>query len=153
MKFTIGILLTILLLSGCGISDSTDDKNSLNNGGDNKSSNVEDHMTATLKEIAPLHYQYQVINHTNNPITLKFTNSQRIDYSITTNSGEEIFLFSSTAAFLSALGEEKILPEEEFSYDIHLADLQLNKGEYTLTAWMTPKEGKMKKVSTNIYID
>ncbi|HZH62606.1 MAG TPA: BsuPI-related putative proteinase inhibitor [Metabacillus sp.] len=153
MKFTIGILLTTLLLTGCGISQSSEHKNSLKNGEDNKSSIFEDGMTATLKEIAPLHYQYQVLNQTNDPITLKFTSSQRIDYSITTKSGEEIFLFSSTAAFLSALGKEEILPEEDFLYDIHLADLRLNKGEYTLSAWMTPKEGKMYKVSTVIHID
>lgn len=143
--------MIILLLSGCGTSHSTEDKNSLKNGDEN--SIVEDGMAATLKEIAPLHYQFQVLNQTNEPITLKFTSSQRIDYSITTKSGEEIFLFSSTAAFLSALGEEEILPEEVFLYDIHLTDLQLNKGEYTLSAWMTPKDGKLYKVSTDIHID
>lgn len=152
MKLAIGMLLIILFLSGCGTTNTTEGENTIENRDGISSNIVAGDMIGTLTKVAPLHYKYRVKNKSKEIITLKFTSSQRIDYSVTTKNQEEIFLFSSTAAFLSALGEEEISPEEELIYDIHLTDLNLVKGEYTLSAWMTPDIGQLNKVSTDFLV-
>lgn len=156
LKFVTGLLLSFLILSGCGsgsgsgdtISEETVDKTSGDNSGI-----VAGEVESSLTEVTPLEYEYKVKNQTKDTVTLEFTSSQRIDYSIATKTGKEIYLYSSTASFLAALGEEDILPGEDFTHKINLADLNLEKGEYTLTVWMTPKEGKQYEVHTEFSVD
>lgn len=152
LKFIVGLLLLFLMLTGCGSGNTAGDSLEGTTSGASNGI-VEGEMEPSLKQITTLNYEYKVKNKMKEDITLKFTSSQRVDYSIFTKSGEEVYLYSSTASFLAALGEEEILPGEEFTYDIILSDLSLPKGEYILTAWMTPKEGKKYKVHTNFSIE
>ena len=102
------ILLLGILITGCGTGN-----NVPSNGSDGEITTggkgiVAGEMAASLTEKSPLIFQYEVKNQTKEEITLEFTSSQRFDYSVKTKDGEEIFLFSSVASFLQALGEETV---------------------------------------------
>ncbi|MBT2663037.1 BsuPI-related putative proteinase inhibitor [Bacillus sp. ISL-45] len=137
------ILLLGLLITGCGtgnqVSNNDEDK-----GG---AGIVAGEMAASLTEESPLIFQYEVKNQTEEEVTLEFTSSQRYDYSVKTKDGKEVFLFSSVAAFLQVLGEEKLSQGDSLTYEMDLHELSLEKGEYVLTAWMTPKDGKKYEVT------
>lgn len=146
------VLLLGILVSGCGtenrVNNNKDDVK--NEGGQGI---VAGEMAASLTEESPLIFQYEVKNQTEEEITLEFTSSQRFDYSVKTKDGKEIFLFSSVASFLQALGEETVKQGESLTYEIDLHELSLEKGEYVLTAWMTPKEGKKYEVTKEFTVE
>jgi hypothetical protein len=145
------IFLVGIMLVGCGMGAKESVQNQ--NGNTNGSGIVAGEMVPSLMEKTPLLYEYQIKNQTEEVVTLEFTSSQRFDYSVQTKDGKEIYLFSSVASFLQALGEEKVKQGEELKYEINLHDLQLAQGEYMLTAWMTPKEGKKYSITTDFTIE
>ncbi|MBS8266254.1 intracellular proteinase inhibitor (BsuPI) [Mesobacillus boroniphilus] len=147
MKKLLMILLLGLLVTGCGTGNkvSKDNQDDGKNGGG--AGIVAGEMAASLTEKSPLVFQYEVKNQTEEEVTLEFTSSQRYDYSVKTKDGKEIFLFSSVASFLQALGEETVKQGESLTYEIDLHELKLGKGDYILTAWMTPKDGKKFEVT------
>jgi len=140
MKKVWVFLILGFLLVGCGKANSND----TNNDG---SGIVAGEITAGLKETSPLVFQYEVNNQTEKEVKLEFSSSQRFDYSVETDKGEQIYLFSSVTMFLAVLGEETIMPGEALRYEIDLHDLDLKAGNYLLTAWLTPKDGKAYPVS------
>lgn len=142
MKKLLMVLLLGLLVTGCGTENqvSNNNKDDLTNGGG--AGIVAGDMVPSLTEESSLVFQYEVKNQTEQVVTLEFTSSQRYDYSVKTKDGKEVFLFSSVASFLQALGEETVKQGESLTYEIDLHELNLEKGDYILTAWMTPKEGK-----------
>ncbi|WLR54876.1 BsuPI-related putative proteinase inhibitor [Mesobacillus subterraneus] len=143
MKKLLMILLLGLLVTGCG----TENQVSNNNQDKRGAGIVAGEMAASLTEESPLIFQYEVKNQTEEEVTLEFTSSQRYDYSVKTKDGKEVFLFSSVASFLQALGEEAVKQGESLTYDIDLHELNLEKGDYILTVWLTPKGGKKFEVS------
>ncbi|MFT9599668.1 BsuPI-related putative proteinase inhibitor [Mesobacillus sp.] len=143
MKKLLMILLLGLLMTGCG----TENQVSNNNQDKGGAGIVAGEVAASLLEESPLIFQYEVKNQTEEEVTMEFTSSQRYDYSVKTKDGKEVFLFSSVASFLQALGEEKLKQGESLTYEIDLHELSLEQGEYTLTVWMTPKDGKKYEVS------
>ncbi|WP_226667693.1 BsuPI-related putative proteinase inhibitor [Metabacillus litoralis] len=153
MKKNWCIVLIILLLSGCGTGNTNSDttKEGGNNG--EQSEIVAGDMVPSLIETSPFNFTYKVMNQTEEVVELEFSSSQRVDYQVKTKEGKEIYLFSSTASFLAALGTEKIKQGEEFIYNIDLSDLNLSKGEYELFVWMTPKEGKKYEVSIDFTVN
>ena len=110
-------------------------------------------MAASLTEESPLIFQYEVKNQTEEEVVLEFTSSQRYDYSVKTKDGKEVFLFSSVASFLQALGEEKVKQGEALSYEIDLHELSLEKGDYVLSVWMTPKGGKKYEMTKEFSVE
>ncbi|WP_174734384.1 BsuPI-related putative proteinase inhibitor [Mesobacillus harenae] len=153
MKKILMILLLGILMAGCGTGNKvpvSDSEDAANGGGEGI---VAGEMAASLTEQSPLIFQYEVKNQTEEEVTLEFTSSQRFDYSVETKDGEELFLFSSVASFLQALGEETVKQGEALTYDINLHELNLEKGEYVLSAWMTPKEGPQYKVSKEFSVE
>jgi ABC-type molybdate transport system substrate-binding protein len=142
MRKLLMVLLLGLLVTGCGTGNQVSN-NDQDHGG---AGIVAGEMAATITEESPLIFQYEVKNQTEQEMTLEFTSSQRFDYSVETKDGKEIFLFSSVASFLQVLGEEKIKQAEALNYEIDLHELSLEKGDYVLSVWMTPKEGKKFKV-------
>lgn len=144
------ILLMGLLVTGCGTGNQVSNNNNQENGG---AGIVAGEMAASMTEESPLVFQYEVKNQTEQEVTLEFTSSQRYDYAVETKDGKEIFLFSSVASFLQALGEEKVKQGETLSYDINLHELSLDKGDYVLSVWMTPKEGKKFKVTKEFSVE
>ena len=154
MKRLLLIILLGTLATGCGTANEGQDKEparQVNGGGG--SGIVANEVKASLTEISPLVFQYEINNQTEEAVNLAFTSSQRYDYAVQDKEGKELFLFSSTAMFLQALGEEELLQGDTLTYDIDLHELKLEKGEYVLTAWMTPKDGKKYKVSKNFTVD
>lgn len=143
MRKLVMILLLGLLVTGCGTGDQVSN-NDQDHGG---AGIVAGEMAATITEKSPFIFQYEVKNQTEQEVTLEFTSSQRFDYSVEMKDGKEIFLFSSVASFLQVLGEEKIKQGEALNYEIDLHELSLEKGDYVLSVWMTPKEGKKFKVT------
>lgn len=140
------LLLLGFLLVGCSAANKDVETNSGSEG------IAAGEMEATLKENSPLFFQYEVKNQTEKRITLKFTSSQRFDYSVETKEGERIYLFSSLASFAQVLGEETVERGGTLSYEIDLRDLDLKTGEYILTAWMTTKEGEAYKVMKELTV-
>lgn len=137
-----GLLILFLLcvvLTGCGVGNSA-----------NPSSGEEGHtgddgsldIHSDLVEKKPAVFTYELVNNTTDVIEFDFTSSQRIDYSIKTKNKKELFLFSSVTVFLTVLGEEVLNPGEALTYDIDVGALQLEPGDYILTVWLTPKDGK-----------
>ena len=78
---------------------------------------------------------------------------KRYDYSVETETGEQIYLFSSVAMFMAVLGEEIIKPGETLRYEIDLHELDLKPGDYLLKVWMTPKEGKAYEVTKKFSVE
>ncbi|MBT2678533.1 intracellular proteinase inhibitor (BsuPI) [Bacillus sp. ISL-35] len=144
------IVLMGLLVTGCGTENQVSNNNNQEKGG---AGIVAGEMAASMKEESPLVFQYEVKNQTEQEVNLEFTSSQRYDYSVETKDGKEIFLFSSVASFLQALGEEKVKQGEALSYEIDLHELSLDKGDYVLSVWMTPKEGKKFKVTKEFSVE
>jgi hypothetical protein len=97
-------------------------------------------------------FRYKITNQTDKDITFQFTSSQRFDYAVKSENGEQLFLFSSVAQFLAVLGEETLKPGEELHYDIDLAELNLEKGKYILEAWLTPTSKEKYKVEMDYIV-
>ncbi|MEH7883666.1 BsuPI-related putative proteinase inhibitor [Bacillus sp. JJ1609] len=152
-KLSIILLLLGILVSGCGTEDRVANDEPVSGTGGGGQGIVAGEMAASMTEQSPLIFDYEVKNQTEQEVTLKFTSSQRYDYSVKTMDGQEVYLFSSTAAFLQALGEVKIKQGETLTYVIDLKDLSLQKGEYTLTVWMTPKDGPKYKVTKEFTVE
>lgn len=150
MKKLAIVILIGILLTGCGTGVNNESNGS--NGNTNGSGMVSGEGSSSIVEKNSFQYEYIVKNETEEVVKLEFTSSQRFDYSVRTKDGKEIFLFSSIAAFLQALGEEELKPGEELIYEIDLTDLNLDKGEYILSVWMTPKDGETYKVSKDVVI-
>ncbi|KAA9028548.1 BsuPI-related putative proteinase inhibitor [Niallia endozanthoxylica] len=137
------ILLVLgLFLVGCGaVNNNSDEQNSDGSG------IVAGEMAAVLTETSPFVFQYEVKNQTEKEVTLEFSSSQRFDYLVETKTGEQVYLFSSVAMFMAVMGEETMKPGETLSYEVDLHELDLKAGDYLLTAWMTPKDGKAYQVT------
>ncbi|WP_246945348.1 BsuPI-related putative proteinase inhibitor [Bacillus pinisoli] len=142
MKKWFIILLSAFFITACGTGNSEESQGENSNG----SGVAAGEMEPSLVEKSPLVFEYTVKNQTEQEVTLEFTSSQRYDFSVENKQGEEIYLFSSVASFLQAIGEETVKPGESLNYEIILNELQLEKGDYTLNVWMTPKEGKKYQV-------
>jgi hypothetical protein len=147
------VLLLGFLMAGCGtngepLSNEPDPKVEAEGSGI-----VAGEMEASLTEQSPFVFQYEVKNQTEEEIKLEFSSSQRFDYSVQTKDGEEIFLFSSVASFLQVIGEERVKQGESLSYEIKLHDLELQKGDYILTAWLTPQEGQKYKATKEFAVE
>lgn len=153
MKAIINLVITMFILFGCGNGHIGEKQQGEGNNSESDQDIVIDEMVSSITEISPLQYEYKVKNQTQETITLEFTSSQRVDYSVLTKEGQELFLYSSTASFLAALGEETIAPGEEFQYKINLTELNLQKGEYILTVWMTPEEGASFKITKEFTLE
>ncbi|MDC3414477.1 BsuPI-related putative proteinase inhibitor [Aquibacillus sp. 3ASR75-11] len=153
MKKVLLFVLLGLLITGCGTgnADASQEKGEGKNGGE--SGIVAGEMVASLDKKSALVYSYQVKNQTEKVVTLEFTSSQRIDYSVETKDGEQVFLYSSVSSFLAVLGEEKVKQGEALEYTVDLNDLNLPAGEYILTVWMTPKDGKKFTVKKEFTIE
>jgi ABC-type molybdate transport system substrate-binding protein len=149
MKKLLMILLMGLLVTGCGTGNQVSN-NDHDQGG---AGIVAGEMAASLAEENPLIFQYEVKNQTEDEVTLEFTSSQRYDYSVKTKDGKEVFLFSSVASFLQALGEEKVKQGEALSYEIDLHELSLEKGDYVLSVWMTPKGGRKYEMTKEFSVE
>jgi Intracellular proteinase inhibitor len=153
MRAIISLLISMLILFGCGNGHKSENQQGEVNNSESDQDIIAGEMVSTITEISPLEYEYEVKNHTEESITLEFTSSQRVDYSVSTKEGQELFLYSSTASFLAALGEEIIAPGEEFQYKINLTELNLQKGKYILTAWMTPEKGTSYKIAKEFTLE
>jgi hypothetical protein len=154
MKKAIILFLLGILLAGCGTGNQlTGNEPAKETSGKGSGGIVAGEMEASLTEKDAFLFEYEVKNQTEQEVTLDFTSSQRFDYSVSTKDGKELFLFSSVASFLQVLGTETIKQGESLTYEIDLLDLNLEKGEYLLSAWMTPQEGPKYKVTTEFSVE
>jgi hypothetical protein len=150
-------------LIGCGQGDAQEGDRT-NAGGspqDQQGDEQKEQNGVVAGEIVPLiedkgngKLVYSVKNQTEKPVTLEFTSSQRIDYKLTTKgeNPKDVFLFSSVASFMQAIGTETMKQGEELKYDIDLSKVDVEPGEYVLEVWMTTKNGEMYKVKTDYTI-
>jgi hypothetical protein len=103
----------------------------------NKVAKGQGDVMSSLVDLGNGKFRYQITNPTDKDITFNFTSSQRFDYAVKTEDGEQVFLFSSVALFMAVLGEETLKPGGELNYNIDLAELNLEEGKYTLEVWFT----------------
>ncbi|MGM0874127.1 MAG: BsuPI-related putative proteinase inhibitor [Bacillota bacterium] len=151
MRKALWILLLSIFITGCGTKNTEVTQEQGKNSNGSGIDAVE--MNPSLIKSSPLLYEYIIKNQTKETVVLEFTSSQRFDYSVQAKNGKQVFLFSSAASFLAILGEEEVKPGEEFIYGINLLNLNLSKGEYVLTAWITPKDGKKYTVTKEFTVE
>ncbi|MGI2329033.1 BsuPI-related putative proteinase inhibitor [Planococcus sp. YIM B11945] len=111
---------------------------------------------ALIPNLEPLDdntYRYTLTNQTEEIKTFSFTSGQRIDVSLSDESGSQVFLMSSTAMFTQALGEETVKQGEELSYEFDIPELDLAPGTYKVEAWLTPKEGQDFKAESEYTVE
>ncbi|WP_218970526.1 BsuPI-related putative proteinase inhibitor [Alkalihalobacterium alkalinitrilicum] len=143
------LLVFAFFLTGCGLGNEQASQEPTTGG----SEIVDGEMTISLVEESPLVFHYEVMNQSDKVVTIEFSSSQRINYSITTKEGKDIYLFSSVATFLQALGEEELKPDEQLEYVIDLNELDLQEGEYLLSVWLTPMDGPTYKIIKEFTIE
>ncbi|ANU11869.1 intracellular proteinase inhibitor [Planococcus antarcticus DSM 14505] len=163
-KFWLGafvMLLIALILAACGTGQGDEAANppeepaTVEPGTGDESSEdiVEGEMKPAIEHVNGDIYRYSLVNQTGEPHTFEFTSSQRYDFSLANDSGEEVFLFSSVSTYLQALGEETLDQGDKLSYEFEIPALELDPGTYQLTAWLTPRQGETYKVTTDHVVE
>jgi len=148
------VLLLGMFVAGCGTKGEPLSSNEPDTEVEAEGSGiVAGEMEASITEQSPLVFQYEVKNQTEEEIKLEFSSSQRFDYSVQTKEGDELFLFSSVTSFLQVIGEETVKQWESLSYKIDLHDLELQKGDYVLTVWLTPMDGQKHKATKEFTVE
>ena len=161
-KFWLGaflILIAALLLAACGSGQESE------NSSDNPTTeepdttdettggSTEAEMEPTIEQLNDDTYRYSLVNQTDEAHIFEFTSSQRYDFSLANEDGEEVFLFSSVSSYLQALGEETVDQGDELSYEFEIPPLELEPGTYELTAWLTPRQGETYEVTTEHVVE
>ncbi len=108
---------------------------------------IEGAMEPAIEQVDDNTYRYTLVNQTEQPHTFEFTSSQRYDFSLANEKGEQIFLFSSVSTYLQVLGDISVDQGDKLTYDFAIPSLDLEPGTYELTAWLTPKESGNFEVS------
>lgn len=152
-KLWLVLLLCVMFVAGCGtkgepLSNEPDPKVEAEGSGI-----VAGDMEASVTEQSPFVFQYEVKNQTEEEMKFDFPSAQRFDYSVQTKDGKEVFLFSSVASFLQVIGEETVKQGESLNYKIDLHDLELQKGEYVLSVWLTPKDGQKYEATKEFTVE
>ncbi|ANU26168.1 BsuPI-related putative proteinase inhibitor [Planococcus versutus] len=104
-------------------------------------------MEPAIEQVDDNTYRYTLVNQTEQPHTFEFTSSQRYDFSLANEKGEQVFLFSSVSTYLQVLGDISVDQGDKLTYDFAIPSLDLEPGTYKLTAWLTPKESGNFEVS------
>lgn len=141
------VIISGMLMSACGTAPQQ-----VGNTNGGNSGIVAGEISSSLLEKEAMLYEYHVKNQTEQEVTMKFSSSQRYDFSISTKDGKEMYKFSTVALFLNVEGEEVLKPGDELAYEINLTELGLPEGEYVLSVWMTPTTGEVYKVSKDVKI-
>ncbi|WP_033540977.1 BsuPI-related putative proteinase inhibitor [Planococcus sp. CAU13] len=144
------LLLTVaLLLAGCGTSPSAEpDKGSASSGASEKGE-----VSGMLKQVEDNLYLYTVDNQTEDALNFEFTSGQRFDFTLSNESGEELYRMSSVSMFIQALGEETLEPGGKLEYEFEVPAADLGAGDYQLKAWLTPKDGEAYPAEMQITVE
>lgn len=141
-------LLLLGTLAACGTSeDERNPKEVVNEEkqGDQQTSGIvagEIQSDLTVVDLADNpKFVYKLKNQTTKDYTFMFTSSQRYDYSLKNESGEEIVRLSAISSYLQALSDETLKPGEELIYEFNLVE-ELSVGEYSLDVWLTSSSTK-----------
>jgi hypothetical protein len=109
-----------------------DPNQSLNKGGENEL--VFSLVEAADSTNANKQFKYTVKNKGTRNQNLSFTTSQRYDYVLSSKEHGLIKRYSEGRNFLQVLGDIRLAPKEEVSYNISLPSLE--KGNYNLTVYL-----------------
>lgn len=155
------ILTAVLLLAACGSGQGNETDNSADNptteetdtNDETTGGSTEGEMKPDIEQLTDDTYRYHLVNQTGESQTFEFTSSQRYDFSLANEDGEEVFLLSSVSSYLQALGEETVDQGDELSYEFEIPPLELEPGTYELTAWLTPRQGETYEVTTEHVVE
>lgn len=131
---TVWVLLLALVLTACSGGNA-------GAGGYGEGSKRENEMNSKLEQVNDRSYRYTLYNGTDQPVTYEFSSGQRYDFVLIDSEGNTAFRFAAVSSFVQAIGEETIAGGEELSYDLEVPPLDLEAGEYTMKAWLTPVSG------------
>lgn len=146
---TVFLLVLTMILAACGSTNSAEPDKGNGSSEDKK----ENEVTAMLEHVENNLYRYTVDNQTDELMTYEFTSGQRYDYTISDDSGEELYRMSSVSMFIQALGEESVQPGDKLVYDFEIPAADLEAGDYELKAWLTPKDGEAYETKMDITIE
>lgn len=155
------IFVTVLILAACGTGQ-TDEPDDLPEdpaieepaeNDETTGDSTEGEMKPAIEQVDEDTYRYSLVNATGEPKTFEFTSSQRYDFSLANESGEEVFLFSAVSTYLQVLGEETLDQGDQLSYEFAVPPLDLEPGTYELTAWLTPRQGEAYKATTEHVVE
>jgi len=82
------------------------------------------------------------------PVRLRFPTSQRYDISVKDDAGKVVYLWSSLAIFLPAIGEEEFV-SKEYRVPVSLA---IPDGRYLLEAWLTTETTRMYSAASTLTV-
>ncbi|MDN7246428.1 BsuPI-related putative proteinase inhibitor [Planococcus shenhongbingii] len=149
------LLSSLLLLAACGANEKSaenpPEKPTTNEG--TSGGIAAGAPEPAIKQLDDQTYLYTVKNQTEKPLTFDFTSSQRYDFALLDESGDQVFLQSSVSMYAQALGEETIKQAEELSYPLEVPPLDLEPGTYTLEVWLTPEQGPAFRTETEYIVE
>ena len=148
------LLLLALFAAACGMEEDAEEKPEEPETNESTSGGIAaGEPEPAIQQLDDETYLYTVKNQTEKPLTFDFTSSQRYDFALLDESGEQVFLQSSVSMYAQALGEETIKQAEELSYELEVPPLDLEAGTYTLEAWLTPEQGPAFRTETEYVVE
>ena len=149
MKMIILIIIVAMIFSSFGLwliayGNTTSEERNVNYG----ISMMTDKMSYSVGE--PIKMTLKVFNYTEEDIAFNFNTSQRYDFIIEDEEGNEIWHWSQNMMFAMVLGEETLGPTNtEITYTVEYKD-KLNPGYYKVTGIFVVQE---KPMSGSIIIE
>ena len=142
MKIIILVIIAVMVFSGLGFSllaygNATSEERNMNYG----ISMMADKLSYTAGE--PIMMAFKIFNYTEEEIIFHFNTSQRYDFIIEDEEGNEIWRWSQERMFAMVLGEEALRPDNpEVIYTAEYRN-KLNPGYYKVTGILVAKDRPM----------
>ena len=142
MKIIKLVIITVMVFSGLGLwpvayGNTTSEERNMNYG----ISMMTDKMSSSVGE--PIIMTLKIFNYTEEDIIFHFNNSQRFDFIIEDEEGNEIWRWSEGRMFAMMLGEETLgLTNSEIIYIAEYTD-KLSPGYYKVTGFFVAQDRLM----------
>lgn len=134
-----GVLLTLMLVVASACSPSND---AVRPGEDGMSSGMQEDLAATMEvgvRDSEVRFGLHVTNTSDRPIEFTFPTSQRYEFVVRNEAGEEVWRWSEGMAFLQAVSHATLEPGE--SWDMQAVwDPSDREGEYTATGRLVAQD-------------
>ncbi|TQS75945.1 hypothetical protein DX933_03730 [Ornithinibacillus gellani] len=96
-------------------------------------------------------FNYTVKNNSEDSVVFQFGSSQKYEFIITNEAGEEVHRYSKGRAFMQVIQEMELKPGDEETFELELPELE--KGTYTITVFLAAKGFSEKTISKEFTIE